>query len=164
MQPRRNDYDITNRIQTTNAESVRDEVLRLYNLLYAGATGVSSHQLDIVFNDVGRLYTGTYPGYRACDTAYHDLQHVMDVTLAMARLMDGYERSRKDTPLLGSKLFELGIITALFHDVGYLREINDTVAPMVRFIPHSMYREVQLSCANICPRLACRTMQNHALS
>ena len=32
-----------------------------------------------------------YPGYRACDTEYHNLQHTLDVTLAMARLMDGYE-------------------------------------------------------------------------
>ena len=44
----------------------------------------------------------------------------------MARLMDGYERSRRFSDALGSDLFSLGIITALFHDIGYLRHRKDT--------------------------------------
>ena len=48
------------------------------------------------FDDIVRLYRGENPGYATCDTAYHDLQHVLEVTLAMARLLDGYERSRGD--------------------------------------------------------------------
>jgi len=125
MQPRRNDFDVTNRIQTTDIASVQRELNRLFRLLYPGAGHTS---MDRGFVDLGRLYTGEYPGYLACDTAYHDLQHVLDVTLAMARLMDGYERSRKETPALGVKLFQLGVITALFHDMGYLRTTDDTVA------------------------------------
>jgi hypothetical protein len=125
MQPRRNDFDVTNRIQTTDLASVQREINRLFRLLYPGAY----HSImDRAFADLGRLYQGDYPGYLACDTAYHDLQHVMDVTLAMARLMDGYERSRKNTPALGVKLFQLGVIVALFHDMGYLRRTNDTIA------------------------------------
>ncbi len=125
MQPRRNDFDVTNRIQTTDIASVQRELNRLFRLLYPGA----SHALmDRGFTDIGRLYSGNYPGYQACDTAYHDLQHVLDVTLAMSRLMDGYERSRRDSPALGVKVFQLGVITALFHDMGYLRASNDTVA------------------------------------
>ena len=126
MQPRRNDYDITNRIQTTDVKSVEGEIARLFRLLYPGAAHVA---MSRAFDDMTRLYTGGHPGYRACDTTYHDIQHVMDVTLAMARLMDGYERSRAGTPTLGVKLFQLGIITALFHDMGYLRAVDDTVAP-----------------------------------
>jgi hypothetical protein len=53
----------------------------------------------------------------------------MDVTLAMARLMDGYERSRLTKPAIGLQLFQLGIITALFHDMGYLRAVDDNIAP-----------------------------------
>ncbi len=125
MQPRRNDFDVTNRIQTTDIASVQRELNRLFRLLYPGA---SHSSMDRGFADIGRLYSGNYPGYQACDTAYHDLQHVLDVTLAMARLMDGYERSRRETPALGVKLFQLGVITALFHDMGYLRTSDDTVA------------------------------------
>jgi len=52
----------------------------------------------------------------------------MDVTLAMARLMDGYERSRNGTPALGVRLFQVGVIAALFHDMGYLRKARDKKA------------------------------------
>jgi len=125
MQVRRNDFDVTNRIQTTDPAAVQREIARLFRLLYPGAAHGS---MDTAFTDMARLYRGDYPGYLACDTSYHDVQHVLDVTLAMARLMDGYERSRRDTPALGVRLFQLGIVAALFHDSGYLRRTHDTVA------------------------------------
>jgi hypothetical protein len=125
MQVRRNDFDVTNRIQTTDPAAVQREIARLFRLLYPGA---AHGPMDTAFADMIRLYRGDYPGYQACDTAYHDVQHVMDVTLAMARLMDGYERSRRATPALGVRLFQLGIITALFHDMGYVRATTDTSA------------------------------------
>lgn len=125
MQVRRNDFDVTNRIQTTDPAAVQREIARLFRLLYPGA---AHGAMDTAFTDMARLYRGDYPGYLACDTSYHDVQHVLDVTLAMARLMDGYERSRRDTPALGVRLFQLGIVTALFHDMGYVRSTSDTSA------------------------------------
>jgi hypothetical protein len=124
-QIRRNDFDVTNRVQTTDPASVKTELDRLFRLLYPGACHST---MDRAFQDIVRLYHGEYPGYLACDTSYHDLQHVMDVTLAMTRLMDGYERSRNGTPALGVRLFQLGVIVALFHDMGYLRKARDTKA------------------------------------
>jgi hypothetical protein len=50
---------------------------------------------------------------------------VLDVTLAMARLINGYERGRVGTRPLDNSLFQLGVITALFHDCGYVRERSD---------------------------------------
>jgi hypothetical protein len=67
------------------------------------------------------LYRGEHPDYARCDTGYHDLQHVLDVTLASARLIDGYERSHENREALGNELFVTGILVALFHDSGYLR-------------------------------------------
>jgi hypothetical protein len=125
MQVRRNDYDVTNRIQTTDPAAVQREVGRLFRLLYPGAAHLPIEQ---AFGDVIRMYSGEDQAYWACDTSYHNIQHVMDVTLAMARLMDGYERSRRDTPPLGVRLFQLGVVTALFHDIGYLREKTDDSA------------------------------------
>ena len=125
MQARRNDFDVTNRIQTTDVDAVQREIARLFRLLYPGAAHMV---MDRAFADVAKLYVGQYPGYQACDTAYHNLQHVMEVTLAMARLMDGYERSRNGTPALGVRLFQLGVIVGLFHDIGYLRHTTDITA------------------------------------
>jgi hypothetical protein len=55
------------------------------------------------------------------------MQHVLDVTLAMARLMEGYERANIGPERLGVRLFSLGIVAALFHDCGYVRELDDSV-------------------------------------
>ncbi|MCY7388082.1 MAG: HD domain-containing protein [Burkholderiales bacterium] len=125
MQSRRNDFDVTNRIQTTDVVAVHRETARLFRMLYPGVAHVA---MDRAFTDVARIYAGQYPGYQACDTGYHNLQHVMDVTLAMTRLMDGYERSRNGTSALGVRLFQLGVIVGLFHDIGYLRKTTDTTA------------------------------------
>ena len=119
---RRNDHDVTDRIRTTDLKQVAGEVLRLYRGLYDGSPAQS---LESAFADLEKLYQGEHPDYLPCDTEYHDIQHVLDVTLAMARLMDGYERSRNGSPALPAACFALGVITALFHDFGYLRKKND---------------------------------------
>lgn len=123
MNFRRSDFDVTNRINTTDPVCVKLEVIRLYRALYARN---QAPMLGNAFDDIVRLYRGTFPGYTRCDTQYHDLQHILDVTLAMARLLDGYERSRGDSPSLGERLYQLGVICALFHDMGYIRRVNDT--------------------------------------
>jgi len=84
LTPRRNDYDVTNRVNTTDPASVNGEVNRIFFELYPNA---STHVINRCFRDLTRLQAGEYPGYHACDTEYHNLQHSLDVTLAMARLM-----------------------------------------------------------------------------
>jgi hypothetical protein len=118
---RGNDFDVSSKFNTTDPRAVKDEIDRICLALYPSAP---TTVLDIAFGDFTRLYRGEYPGYHACDTPYHDMQHVLDVTLAMARLIDGYERTPGTEPF-GYPLFRLGVITALFHDVGYVRERND---------------------------------------
>ena len=120
---RRNDYDVTDSIRTTDPVAVGSEVVRIYQSLFDNApTG----ELDRAFADAAALYRGNHPDYFACDTEYHDLQHVLDVTLAMARLLDGYQRARRpvEEPLT-REVFVVGILSALFHDFGYLRRRND---------------------------------------
>jgi len=123
MNFRRSDFDVTNRINTTDPVCVQLEVVRIYRNLYERAKAPT---LDRAFDDMVALYRGHYPGYLRCDTEYHDLQHSLDVTLAMARLLDGYERSRGDGPHIDERLFQLGVICALYHDIGYIRRANDT--------------------------------------
>ena len=122
MNFRRNEFDVTNRINTTDPVCVKLEIVRIYSTLYGRPQPAALAQ---AFDDIVRMYRGEYPGYLKCDTDYHDIQHIMDVSLAMARLLDGYERSRADGPGLGERLFQLGVICALFHDSGYLRRSGD---------------------------------------
>jgi hypothetical protein len=124
MNFRRSDFDVTNRINTTDPVCVKLEVDRIFRSLYARPKAAT---LNRAFDDMVRLYRGEFPGYAKCDTGYHDMQHVLDVTLAMARLLDGYERSRgEDARHIPERLFELGVICALYHDIGYIRRAGDT--------------------------------------
>jgi hypothetical protein len=120
---RANDLDVTGSVRTTDPEAVAAEVLRLFRGLFPAA---STARLERAFADAAGFYAGRHADYRACDTEYHDLQHVLDVTLAMARLMDGYQRGRsRGEEALGADHFTVGALAALFHDFGYLRRRND---------------------------------------
>jgi hypothetical protein len=119
---RRNDHDVSARIRTTDADAVRAEVLQLYQGLYPEAVDGAIHD---AFGHVLRLYGGGHPEFHACDTPFHDTQHMLEVTLAMARLMQGYERTRAAGAALSPTLFSVGVVSALFHDVGYLRRRSD---------------------------------------
>jgi hypothetical protein len=122
MHDHRNEYDVTNSVKTTDPGPVVKEVSRIYENLYQKP---ASKTLVKPFEDFARLYRGEEPRYYACDTSYHDVQHVLDVTLAMARLLDGYERGTHDKDL-NERLFCFGVILALFHDCGYIRHRKDT--------------------------------------
>jgi len=119
---RRNDHDVTNTVRTTDPGTVGAEVLRIYRELYPDTPLPA---LASAFGHAAVLYEGRHPAYHACEVPFHDLQHVLEVTLAMARLMDGYERGRRDCGPLPAELFDLGILCAVFHDVGYLRRRSD---------------------------------------
>ena len=122
MNFRSNEYDVSMKVNTTDPQSVYDEINRIYLDLYPDAP---TQKLDQAFGDLTQLYRGKYPGYHSCDTPYHDTQHVLAVTLAMAQLINGYERGCIGSQPFGDSLFRLGVITALYHDCGYVRELTD---------------------------------------
>ncbi len=117
-QDRRNDYDVTNTVQVSNPASVRNAVHELFSETFPGT---SFDKLWLAFYDFERLFSGRYPGYTGCDTTYHDMQHTLDMTLALARLLSGYERSVEPPDRLGAARAQMAIITSLFHDSGYIR-------------------------------------------
>ncbi len=117
-QDRRNDYDVTNIVQVSDPVSVRNAVHELFSETFPG---MSFDKLWLAFYDFERLFTGRYPGYSGCDTTYHDMQHTLDMTLALARLVSGYERSVEPPDRLGAARAQMAIITSLFHDSGYIR-------------------------------------------
>ncbi|MEO0578757.1 MAG: hypothetical protein AAFZ58_08720 [Pseudomonadota bacterium] len=121
MQDRRNDFDVTDSVNVSQTTTVRDEVKALFAAVYPD---YAFDRLWLAFYDFERLFTGRYPGFLGCDTSYHDRQHTLDMTLAMARLIAGYEQSNELARSLGAERAELGIITSLFHDSGYIRHIE----------------------------------------
>jgi hypothetical protein len=122
---RRSDYDVTDTVQVSSPPAVRAAVLDLYTRTWPGAPTAT---LERALGDFERLFTGQEPGYLGVDTVYHDLQHSQDVVLAMLRLMAGYERD-PDGPRIGAERALMGMVTALFHDSGYIREVGESAIP-----------------------------------
>lgn len=118
----RNATDVTKSVYIDDPANVHGAVHRILTQRYPD---YSFAKLEILFNDLARLYRGEYPGFHACETAYHDLQHVLDVTLATARLLDGYEAAHTVEEQLGPELSLLAVIVAMFHDSGYIRRTAD---------------------------------------
>jgi len=123
MQFRRSDYDVTNTVQVSSVASVRNAVEELFKQTWPG---VGIDRLGQAFTDFERLFSGQFPGYYGCDTVYHDMQHSLDDTLAMARLLAGYDRAHTADQRLGGNRALMGIVVAMFHDSGYIRQIDDT--------------------------------------
>ena len=122
MQERLNQNDVTNRINVEDAAKVRDAVLAIYSARYPGA---DFSPLAQAFADLDTLFSGRMPGYLACDTLYHDIRHTLDMTLAMARLVDGHDRACASADRLGPRRAALGVLIALFHDSGYLKRASE---------------------------------------
>jgi hypothetical protein len=118
LQERRNDYDVTNTVRVSSPTEVRSAVKQLLEALYPSS---SFDAIWLAFHDFERLFTGGVPEYHAVDTTYHDIQHTLDMTLALARLIAGHEMSVERGDRLGAERAELAIVSALFHDSGYLR-------------------------------------------
>lgn len=119
---RRSDYDVTNRVRIADPRAVFTAVSDLLTSRYAG---IRLPPLRDAFDTFTKLYAGTLPGYYGCDTWYHDAQHSLDCTLAMARLVDGHDRSQPKDKRLGERRAVLGVVIALFHDAGYIRKSGD---------------------------------------
>jgi hypothetical protein len=117
-QDRRNDFDVTDTVQVSSTVAVRDAVYELFSETFPGK---SFDALWLAFYDFERLFKGQYPGYLGCDTTYHDMQHTLDMSLALARLVVGYERTADIADRLGERRAQMTIVTSLFHDSGYIR-------------------------------------------
>jgi len=120
--PRRSDFDVTNTVQVSSPQAVSDAVEKLFAATWPGAP---FEPLALAFSRLNQMFAGHDPDYHGVDTVYHDIQHTLDITLAMARLCAGYERSANAGKSLGAERASVGVLLALFHDIGYLRERSD---------------------------------------
>jgi hypothetical protein len=77
------------------------------------------------FEWVVQCFTGHYGDYQAVDTRYHDLEHTLQGTLCMVRLLEGRHRAQAK-PAFRQRLVELSLLAILLHDTGYLKERADT--------------------------------------
>lgn len=97
-------------------------------------------EVRIAFGDFNELFEGSYPGYRACNTKFHDKIHTMDALLAIARLIDGYNISaRTRIPVREARL---ALIATIFHDTGYIQMKSDRKGTGAKYTLHHVQRSV----------------------
>jgi len=113
------DMPIAELVNMESAADVFEEVKIIVSLMFPKLDFAA---LDFVFKDIVRLFNGKYPGYRACNTRYHDLKHTTDAFLAMARLIHG---ASIDGIKFNERQIKLGLISALMHDTGYIQTLDD---------------------------------------
>ncbi|HPD56517.1 MAG TPA: HD domain-containing protein [Smithellaceae bacterium] len=95
---------------------------------------------DRAFRDVEKLFHGRYPGFRGCNTDYHDFKHTLAVVLAMARLIHG---AAVEGMLFSDKDISLGLIAALMHDTGYIQEVGDMEGTGAKYTLMHIKRGIQ---------------------
>ena len=147
--PRRSEYDVCNTVRVSSVDAVREAVEDLFEIACPGA---SFDSLWMAFHDFRRLFSGQVEDYVGCDTLYHDQQHSLDVTLAMARLLAGYQQSCAVADRLGVERTMMGLVCALFHDSGYIRRTGERNRNGAEFTPCHIARGTEFL-AGYLPRI-----------
>lgn len=106
-------------VQIESPEAVLEEVRLILTLI---SSDFDARPVVTAFHRIVRVFQGKHPGYKACNTPYHDLRHTTDAFLAMSRLIHGAELEGEN---LTPGRMGLGLIATLFHDVGYIQEKKD---------------------------------------
>ncbi|MEJ0005006.1 MAG: hypothetical protein WDM77_01055 [Steroidobacteraceae bacterium] len=77
---RPNDFDVTGTVQVSSTAAVREAVEELCQSTW---DSFPFEPVTRAFDQFDRMFAGEVAGYYGVDTVYHDLQHTLDVTLAL---------------------------------------------------------------------------------
>ena len=75
----KNDVKLQDIVSTKKPDDVFLEVKNIISMIF---DEFDYGLFETMYNDVIKLYNGQYPGYKKCNTDYHDLTHTLDVLLA----------------------------------------------------------------------------------
>jgi len=109
-------------VDTRDLAAVQSEVDAIFSSLFPKA---DSRFIPEAFGWAEQWFSGNYAGYQAIDARYHDLEHTLQGTLALARILRGRHFAGVQLELT-PMAFELGLFAILMHDTGYLKRANDT--------------------------------------
>ena len=106
-------------VDVTNPQSILNELKYISALI---ENDVDHSMLEQIYADIKMLFEGDFPGYRASNTKYHDLEHTSSVVLAAGRLIHG---ACTEGHSFSAKTILLGLIGAIFHDIGFIQTDSD---------------------------------------
>jgi hypothetical protein len=109
-------------VPTNDPALVQSAVKRDYAAMFPGA---DPSFVANAFEWTTDCFAGRYGGYQPIDARYHDLEHTMQGTLCLARLLHGRHKAGAQ-PNLDPRSFQLALLAILLHDTGYLKARDDT--------------------------------------
>lgn len=116
-------------VATTDPHAVAAEVQAIYLELFpAGDPTFVSR----AFSWAADFFHGRYLDFQPIAMRYHDFEHTLQVTRCMMRLLRGRERAQAE-PRIPQRLFELGLLAILFHDIGYLKKRGDNTGTGAKY-------------------------------
>ncbi|MDD5628130.1 MAG: hypothetical protein PHU21_03630 [Elusimicrobia bacterium] len=133
-------------VDTEDVAAVARETVHLLRLM---SPGLALAPVKAAFQDMKRLFAGRCPGWRACNTEYHDVHHTTDTLLAMMRLMHGAFVTGlrfSDADLVAAAL------SAMFHDSGYIQAEDDTEGTGAKYTACHVERSVVFLAGYLKPR------------
>ncbi len=101
-------------------------------------------RLVMLFSDVAGLYDGRWSSHEACAVTYHNFSHALDVCLASARMLSGWNRT-ESAQTLDENHFLLGMAASLFHDAGYIKNKGDHAGSGGKFTLVHVERSMEIA-------------------
>lgn len=89
-------------------------------------------------------FTGKYKDYQPIDARYHDLEHTLQGTLCMMRLLQGRHFAGAQ-PAMTQRVFQLGLLAILFHDTGYLKKKGDDQGTGAKYTATHVMRSAEFA-------------------
>ena len=126
-------------IDHNKPDEVFNETKKIFSCHY---TNESFIIIEHVYKMMQSLYNGSFPGYRSCNTEYHDFNHVNHVFLATARIIDGLNIYKG--PFDENKVVNL-LIASLLHDSGYIQEDSDIEGTGAKYTTTHEYRGIEFT-------------------
>ena len=104
--------------ELTDTNSPAETLAEIKNILLLVDPPPDSLPIEKIFADIIRLFNGEFPGYKASNTKYHNLEHTCSTALATARLIHGLHVQGQ---VFSPRLVQLCLVGALFHDTGLIQ-------------------------------------------
>ena len=124
-------------VDTSTHKAILEEVRRIFLYHYPARY---FRAVNRTYRNVQKLYGGEIRGYKACNTDYHNLSHVLDILLTTTRLVDGY--NSENIPFPAHLTINL-LNAALLHDTGYIQEELDSEGTGAKYTPYHVERGVE---------------------
>ena len=96
-------------------------------------------------------FSGGQPAFQRLDTRYHDVEHTLQGTLCMVRILHRRHVLGVE-PRLSRRLFELGLLAILMHDIGYLKRRDDLNGTGAKYTPVHVQRSADFAAECLPPR------------